>query len=70
MHDGAARLRPTRGALDYLRARGVEICERTLREWKRRGRGPAVYRIGARDYYAEQDLDALIEQSRTEGTRP
>jgi len=59
-----------REASRYLRERyGLSVCERTLSEWDRLGRGPAHHRIGSRIFYTPRDLDALVEQSRTEGPR-
>ena len=64
------RLRPTRDALGYLRARGVLVSLRTLEEWRRLGRGPAVHRIGGRCYYAEGDLEQFLAASRESEVRP
>jgi len=60
-------LRDSRAALKYLHALGVRISMRTLEEWRRFGRGPAIHRIGGRVFYAESDLVRFVEQSRSQG---
>lgn len=40
--------------------------ESTVRSWRRRGIGPAYYRVGRRILYALEDVDAFILAGRVE----
>lgn len=48
-------------AADYLDASPL-----TLRDWRKRGRGPAFVKIGRNVRYRREDLDAYIEARRVD----
>jgi predicted DNA-binding transcriptional regulator AlpA len=46
-------------------AKGLSVCEHTLRNWERGGRGPPPIRIGRRVFYrAEAVREWLLQQER------
>lgn len=47
-------------------AQALGIEENTLRNWRHLGQGPAFYKIGRRVNYAENDLQAFLQQCRVE----
>lgn len=64
-NEDAPRL-TTEGAAAYLRERGVEVEDSTLKTLRNRARGPAFYRIAGRCRYAPRDLDAYIASCRVD----
>ncbi|MFC7396534.1 helix-turn-helix transcriptional regulator [Chelatococcus sp. GCM10030263] len=57
--------------IERLQARGflspgevaslIGVSEATLRSWRRSGRGPVFFKVGATVVYREQDVDRWLE---------
>lgn len=50
----------------YEAAEYLNLTDRTLRQWKHYGRGPAFYKLGGKLMYRKQDIDDWIETNRHE----
>jgi hypothetical protein len=51
-----------RGAVAYIRERGLPCTYGTLQKLASTGGGPRYYRFGNRTIYTDSDLDAWIEE--------
>jgi Helix-turn-helix domain len=53
---------PEDAASDYL----GDVPERTLRQWRYLGKGPAYVKVGRHVRYLKRDLDAFIQARRVD----
>jgi Helix-turn-helix domain len=55
---------PEDAASDYL----GDVPERTLRQWRYLGKGPAYVKVGRHVRYLRSDLDAFVAEHRVKPT--
>jgi len=47
-------------AVEYIHSKGAAYSKGTLARYRSIGRGPKFWRVGARVYYQEADIDAWL----------